>query len=143
MANLQPLIRFRSWQVDEKRRVLAALYEEAVKIEQQKASILAIIERETKAAKESGSFDALRMLGTYVKGAKGRIAGLDDAARRLDTRITIAQDDLRDQFTEMKKIEILHKRRLEEEREKNAKREADVMNEIGLTLYSRGGEGFN
>lgn len=138
MANLNPLIRFRTWQVDEKRRVLAALFEEAIKIEQQKAAILAIIDRETKAAKASGSFDALRMLGTYVKGARARIEGLDEAARRLDTRIQIAQDDLREHFAELKKIEILHKRRLEDERAENARREEAVMNEIGLTLYSRG-----
>lgn len=137
MANLKPLIRYRSFQVDEKRRVLAALYEEASRLEQQKSTILDIMMRETKVAKESGSFDALRMLGTYVAGARKRIAMIDDGIRRLDLRIQLAQDDLREAFTDLKKIEILHGRRLEREREENARREEEVMNEIGLTLFRR------
>lgn len=137
MANLKSLIRFRSFQVDEKRRVLAALYEEAMRIEQKKTVILDTMSRETKAAKESGSFDVLRALGLYVKGAKARLAALDQDIKRIDLRITIAQDDLRDHFTELKKIEILHERRLQDERDKNAKREAEIMDEIGLTIYNR------
>ncbi len=137
MANLKPLIRFRTFQVDEKRRVLAALYEEAYRIEQKKTVILDTMSRETKAAKASGSFDMLRSLGLYVKGAKARLAALDVDIQRMDLRITIAQDDLRDHFTEMKKIEILHERRLQEERDKNARREEEIMNEIGLTLFNR------
>lgn len=137
MANLKPLIRFRSFQVDEKRRVLAALYEDAVKLEQQKASILDVMSRETKAAKESGSFDMLKSLGIYVKGAKARIDNIDQQAKRLDLRIQLAQEDLREHFAELKKIEILHGRRLEEARLANEKREEAVMNEIGLTLHRR------
>ena len=140
MANLKPLIKFRSFQVDEKRRVLAALFEEAVKLEEKRAKILDTIERETKAARVSGSFDMLRSLGTYVKGARLRLDKLADDIRRMDTRITIAQDDLRDHFTELKKIEILHGRRLEQEREKNERREAEIMSEIGITLYNRGSD---
>ncbi len=140
MANLQPLIRYRSFQVDEKRRVIAALYEEASRLEQQKMTILDVMMRETKVAKESGSFDTLRMLGTYVAGAKKRIAMIDESVRRLDLRIQLAQDDLREAFTDLKKIEILHGRRLEREREASARREEEVMNEIGLTLFRRQGE---
>lgn len=138
MANLKPLIRFRSFQVDEKRRVLAALYEEAYRIEQKKTVILDTMSRETKAAKETGSFEMLRALGTYVKGAKARLIRLDEDIKRIDLRITLAQDDLRDHFAELKKIEILHERRLQDERDKNARREEEVMNEIGLTIFNRG-----
>lgn len=138
MANLKPLIKFRSFQVDEKRRVLASLFEEAVKLEEKRTKILDTIDRETKAAKAAASFDMLRSLGTYVKGAKMRLEKLAEEIKRIDLRITIAQDDLRDHFTELKEIEILHGRRLEQEREKNERREAEIMSEIGITLYNRG-----
>lgn len=143
MANLKPLIRFRSFQVDEKRRVLAALYEDAVKLEQQKAVILDTMDREAKAAKNSGSFEVLKSLGIYVKGARARIENIDGQAKRLDLRIELAQEDLREHFAELKKIEILHARRLEDARLENERREEAIMNEIGLTLHRRQEDGAN
>ncbi len=137
MADLKPLIRYRGFQVDEKRRVIAALYEEAYRLEQQKANILNVMARETQVAKESGSFETLRMLGTYVKGARARIVNIDQSAQRLDLRIQLAQDDLREHFAELKKIEILHGRRLAAERAENERREEAMMNEIGITIYGR------
>lgn len=137
MANLEPLIRFRKFQVDEKQRVLASLYDEAYQFEQRKSDILDTISKETKAAREIGSFDILKQLGTYVNGAKVKIAEYDEILERLNLRIELAQNDLREHFSELKKIEILHKRRRDELRARNAAREEALMNEIGILLYNR------
>ncbi len=137
MANLKSLIRFRKFEVDEKQRVLAALYEEAYKFEKRKSDILDTIQAETKIAKKMASFEVLKQLGLYVQGAKMKLSEMDKILERLNLRIELAQNDLRLSFSEMKKIEILHGRRMSEQRAKNEAREEAIMNEIGIMLYNR------
>lgn len=137
MANLKSLIRFRKFEVDEKQRVLSALYEEAYKFEKRKSDILDTIQKETKIAKEIASFEILKQLGIYVQGAKLKLDELNQALERLNLRIELAQNDLRLSFSEMKKIELLHGRRLKVQRIKNEAREEATMNEIGIVLYNQ------
>lgn len=137
MANLKSLIRFRKFEVDEKQRVLSALFEEAYKFEKRKSDILDTIEKETKIAKKMASFEVLKQLGLYVQGAKIKLSEMDQALERLNLRIELAQNDLRLSFGELKKIEILHGRRVAEQRAKNEAREEALMNEIGIILYNR------
>ncbi len=137
MTNLKSLIRFRKFEVDEKQRVLAALYEEAYKFEKRKSDILDTMEAETKIAKKMASFEVLKQLGIYVQGAKINLAEMNQALERLNLRIDLAQRDLQLSFGELKKIEILHGRRMKEQRIENERREEALMNEIGTILYNR------
>lgn len=73
MADLDPLIRYRKYGVDEKRRFLARLYEEAEKLEAARQEAEENIEKERRLAEELGSAESLSALGRYTEAMRRKI----------------------------------------------------------------------
>ena len=137
MADLDSLIRYRKHAVDEKRRMLAKLYEQAESMAQAKKELEEKLEEETRIAHEIGTAESYSDLGNYSVAMKKKIKGFGDSIKEMDVRIAAAQEDMRAAFAELKKIEITQRNR-EEREEAEIKRKEDIeLGEIALDGYRR------
>lgn len=137
MANLDPLIRLYKKTVDDKQTVLADLYREVETLEQKKQSIIDEIAHESEAMKEMDGIDTQSFFGPYVEGMRKKIDEIDDALAALEKKVEIAREDVRAAFAELKKAEITAERRAAEEAREIAKKEGDMLDEIGLDAFRR------
>lgn len=139
MADLDPLIRYRKHQLEEKQKFLAALYKLAEELLTKRTEILDQIEKEKQAlnAEDMAQMGAFSGFGNFLQASKNKINGLQNEEQKLDTRIQIAINDMRNSFGELKKIEITHERRIEAERKKLDARETAIFEEIGLQIYAK------
>ncbi len=137
MADLDPLIRFRKYGLQEKQRRVAALYQEMEALEIRKSNLLQQLEHEKKVSEELGSIDAMTSYVSYSKRVRMTLDQINEAAAGVETRIQIAQDDMRDAFGDLKKIEITQRKRLEEIAKENRKKEDAFFGEVALEGYRR------
>lgn len=138
MARLEPLIRFRKHGVDEKRRTLANLYREVDQLQRHKGELLLQLAREQALAEGSENIETSAYFGRFAQRVRGQIAAVDAALGKLDVRIALAQDDVREAFAEMKKIEITDRERKKREDKARDDKERRELDEIALTGYARG-----
>lgn len=136
MADLSPLIRVRRHVVEQKQKMLAELYRQAEELENQKNKIVAQLDEERRKVQEMG-VGMLSYFGTYVEAAKKKIADLKKSIGKLETRIDIAREDMREAFSELKKIEITQERREDEEQKEIDKKESADLDEIGIETFRR------
>ena len=137
MADLDALIRLRRHRVEEKQKVLADLYRQAEIIEGQKQDLLDTLAREREIAETVDHKDASVYFGLYSDGVHKKVEGLDKDLLQLETRIQIVQDDIREAFADLKRVEIVHKNRQTEERKKQAAKESLDLDEMGIDAYRR------
>jgi flagellar export protein FliJ len=137
MADLKPLIRFRKHLVDEKQKMLSQLYRDAEKIEQSKQAIIDQMDKESALAAEMGSTEAHQFLGRYLEGARKKIKALDASLKKMEVRIAAAQEDIRNAFAEMKKVEIIQTRREDEEERVEDKKESDALDDMGIERFNK------
>jgi flagellar FliJ protein len=137
MADLEPLIRYQKYQMDEKRRFIARLFAEAEKIYGHKARMLEEVARERDYADKALDPYVITGFLSYQGLMKKRVALVNHEIERIEARIQVAQDDLRDEFIELKKYEIVQRRRLERERARLAKLEAALFDATALDGFYR------
>lgn len=137
MADLKALIRLRRHRVDEKQKALADLYRQTEKLEAKKEELIRTLEAEREIAETTEDVEAGAFFGLYAEGVKSKISGIDRDINKLETRIMIAQDDMRQAFAELKQVEIVQKRREKEEAKKLAAKEAAELDEIGIDGFRR------
>ncbi|MGB0718837.1 MAG: flagellar export protein FliJ [Bdellovibrionales bacterium] len=136
MADLNPLIRVRRHALEQKQKALAALYRQLEGLQDEKTRMLEQLEQEQSGA-AGMDVAMLAYLGSYAEGVKTRVQEIDEEALALNTRIDIAREDMRSAFAEVKKLEITQENREDEERREIAKKESDMLDEIGLETYRR------
>ncbi len=134
--DLYALIRVRKHAVEQKQKVVAELYREAEELETQKKTLLEQLAIERHTVDEMG-VEALNYFGHYNKAVKERVEDIDEALGKLEVRIQIAQDNMREAYADLKKIEITQERREDEERAEEKKRESDALDEIAIDAYRR------
>lgn len=139
MADLDPLIRIRKHALEQKQKFLADLYRQAAELEQQKKNLVDTLAEERKKVDEMG-VQALGYFGHYSEAVRGRVEDIDDALRKLNNRIEVAREDMREAFTEMKKIEITQARRDAEEERLLKKKEDAMLDEVALEGFRRKGD---
>lgn len=137
MADLDPLIRYRKYGVDEKRRFLARLYEEAEKLEAARQDAEENVAKERRLAEELGSAEALSALGAYMEAMRLKIKKIDESISKMEKRIAAAQEDMRNAFAEMKKVEITQRGRKEREQSEEQQKEDNELDEIAIGNYRR------
>lgn len=137
MADLDPLIRYRKHGMEEKQRVLAQLYREIEELQAKRQAILDEIKKETDLAEEMATAESSAYLGRYLQGAKSRVAKLDDQIRTMETKIAVAQEDMRNAFAEMKKVEITQRNRKDREKAEEKRKENLELDEIAIDQYRR------
>ena len=137
MADLESLIRYRKHQVDEKRRFLAKLYEQSESMVRTKKEMEEKLKSETLFAHEQKTAEAYSDLGTFSIGIKRQIKGFEESIVEMDVRIAAAQEDMRQAFAELKKIEITQRRRKKRQDAAQKYKEDQELDEIGLETYRR------
>lgn len=136
MAELDSLIRVRTHAIEQKQKFLAELYRKAEELKQQRLDFIAQMQKEKENIQDMG-MEMFVYYENYVKSAKERIAEIEVSEKQLDVRIVAAQDDMRDAFAELKKIEIIQEQRIAEEKAAQNKKESDLMDEIGIDGFRR------
>lgn len=133
---LDPLIRVRRHVVEQKQKFLAELYRQAEELETQKATMLRQHQEEQEKIKTM-DVDMLSYFGPYSEAVKERVAEIDGAIGTLEARIDIAREDMRESFSELKKIEITQENRQKEIADELRKKEDQVLDEVALDNYRR------
>ncbi|MBL4805296.1 MAG: flagellar FliJ family protein [Alphaproteobacteria bacterium] len=136
MADLTGLIRVRTHDLEQKQKTVAELYRQVEELSAQKTELLETLDAEQEKMKDFG-VEMLSYFGPYSDAVHERVEEIDDRTTKLETRIEIAREDMRLAYAELKKIEITHERRLEEEREEEEKRETSTLDEIAIDSYLR------
>jgi flagellar biosynthesis chaperone FliJ len=137
MATLDSLIRLRQYRIDEKRRVIAGLLKEASTYEIRKEALIIECEKERAAVSEIKELNAMTYFMQYERGVTFKMSQLDSALAKINKRIEVAQDDLRDMYAELKKIEITKKNRQSIADAKQKAKDDQAMDEIALQIFRR------
>jgi flagellar FliJ protein len=136
MADLNPLIRVRKHVVDQKQKFLSELYRQAEELERQKQTLLDQMEHERRKLEEMG-VEMLAYFGPYSQAVKERIEEIDESRTKLETRIELAREDMREAFSDLKKVEITQERREEEEQREQDRKETIELDDIGIDGFRR------
>lgn len=136
MADLNPLIRVRRHIVEQKQKFLAELYRQTEELQGKKQNLQTELAEESEKTRSMGA-EMLSYFGSYATAIKTRIRKTIDAINKLETRIDVAREDMREAYAELKKVEITQERREAEEQKEIAGKEADELDEIGIESYRR------
>ncbi len=137
MADLDPLIRLRRYTVDEKQKFLSALYREAENLINKRNELAAQLEREKELAKAEGSPDSISFFGRYAENVRKKLGKFDEHIKKMENRIEGAQEDMRAAFAELKKVEIIKRKRQEREQEKQDHKESQALDEVAIEGFRR------
>ena len=137
MANLKSLIKLRRHTVDEKQKLLADLYRQVEMIEENKQILIDRLRTEREVLDKNGTLEMYAYFGRFSQNIQRSLEWMNVEKQKLEVRIRIAQDDVREAFANMKRIEIV-----QSEREKADKKEADdketrEMDDIGIDGFRR------
>lgn len=137
MADLKSLIRFKSHQLDQKKRALAALYKGRDSIAEEKRGYQEGLQKERKILEEQNDINAQVSYMRYADNVKKRIEDCEKRLEKMDRQILKAQDLMREAFAELKKIETIDERREQDALQAQRKKEDTEMDEIGIDQYMR------
>lgn len=136
MAKLDSLIRVRKHTVEQQQKALAELYRKAEELKEKRDILETELAIESEKSRELQP-DMLEYFSAYVKQTRKTIGTIDRNRERLENQIKLAQEQLREAFAELKKIEIINKRRKDTERVKEEKEESKELDEIGIDGFRR------
>lgn len=138
MTDLDPLIRLNKFELEEKQRFLSKLYRDVERFQKMKAGMLDSLESEKDAVDTNlTDMTMIQSYLAYLGRVRREISLLDNEIERIEARIEVAIEDMREAFGELKKIELTRDRRLQELAEENKKREDALFSEIALEMYRR------
>lgn len=137
MANLKSLIKLRRHNVDEKQKLLAGLYREVEEIERGKNMLIERLRTEREVLDQAGTLEMYAYFGRFSQNIQRMLERLNAEKKKIEMRIVIAQDDVREAFANMKRIEIVQREREKEERKEQSDKETREMDDIGLDGFRR------
>ena len=140
MADLEALIRLRRHTVEEKQKVLAEIFRKVEVLENRKNELLERLENERKALEENLTIETRAYYGRFEGVIRGDVERINTELAKLETRVQIAQEEVRSAFADMKRVEIVHKRRQAEEAQAIKDKESLELDEIGLEGFRRNEE---
>ena len=134
MADLEGILRFRKWELDEKRRELAVLFQERASIEHQiEALDCEMLEQSSMKDSDIGSMT----LGSYIEGARKKRAWLIEDLRKKDEEIADKQDVVSEAFRELKTFEIADRRQKDRVKQELSRQEQAELDDLGLQAYEK------
>lgn len=132
---LATLIRLARLQLDEKRKVLAALLAEEERVKALKAALLAQMAQEAKAV--PADFEAGLTRGAYIKAGLKRAEQFDTQLAQIAQVVEAAREDMAKAFEEVKRYEIADEARKERAAREASKRETKALDEVGSDRHQR------
>lgn len=140
MARLDSLIKVRRYSVEEKQKVLAELFRQVERFEIRKRQFEAEIIKEREALEKEKTPEMLAYFGRYSQIVKRDVGRIEVELKKLDARIRLAQDDIREAFANLKRIEIVAANRKEAERKAQSDKEDSELDAIGIEGFRRNAE---
>jgi hypothetical protein len=140
MANLKSLIKLRRHNVDEKQKVLAELYRQIEIIENNKQILLDRLREERDVLDKTGTLEMYAYFGRFSQNIHRSLERMNVEKQKLEVRIQIAQDDVREAFASMKRIEIVQSERERVEKKEQDDKETREMDDIGIDGFRRKAE---
>lgn len=137
MANLSSLIKLRRHNVEEKQKNLAMLYREAEVIENSRNVLVERLRAERAVLDRTATIEMLAYFGRFSQNINRMIERLNLEKVKLETRINVAQDDVREAFANLKRIEIVQRERDAAEKKEQADKESRELDEIGIEGFRR------
>jgi flagellar FliJ protein len=134
--DLAAIIRLHKYIVDEKRRDLGVLLGEVRELEHRAERLKVELVSEQQAAHASPE-EAGFLYGPYAAAAINRRQQLNDATVEFEEKIAIAQEEMREEFKELKVFEIAKEARDEAEEEERSSEEQRVLDELGQESHRR------
>jgi flagellar protein FliJ len=141
MKGYDSLIRLHRWQLDERRRDLAALEEMAAKLHAERMRLDAEDERERAVA--AASPEAALTYAGYARGLIDRRHRLERSQAEVAEQILRARAALAEAFQDVKRYEIAAASRQKQQEQREARRQQQLMDELGIEGFRRktaGGE---
>lgn len=136
MAKLDPLIRVRKHTIEQKQKFLASLYVKAEELKQQQDTLETQLAIETEKTKDLGA-EMMGYFGAYADSVNIQLEELDVVRKHMEDRIKMAQEDVRNAFADLKKIEIINDRRQSEALADMDKKESEELDEIAINMFRR------
>jgi len=128
---LAKLVRVKEWTVDEKRRALGAKLRELEELEQARIRLEEEVLAEQRAATDSPN-EAGLLYGTYAEGVIHRREQFDAAIESKEAEVAAAREQLNEAYRELKKYEVLRDNRVRREQAERDRKEALMLDELGL-----------
>jgi flagellar protein FliJ len=132
---LRSLIRLHRWQLDERRRDLATLEDLAAKLREEHQKLDAEDERERAVA--SASPEAAYGYAGYARSLIDRRRKLERTQAEVAEQIARAREALAEAYQEMKRYEIAAASRQRQLEEREAKRQQQTLDELGVEGFRR------
>ena len=136
MARLDSLIRVRKHAIEQKQKFLAELYKQAEELKNQRDALETQLAIESEKTKDMDA-EMLGFFAPYTEAVRVRIEDINEDREKLEIRIKSAQDDMRDAYAELKKVEIINERRIAEEMAEIEKKESEELDDIALDSFRR------
>ncbi len=136
MTDLDSLIRVRRHTVEEKQKALSALYKQADALQNERDTL-----ETQRAIEREKAKDADPMLqgffASYSQNVDDQLEVLDKKRMSVERKISLAQEDVREAFGDLKKIEIIDERRKAEHLAEIEKKEMDFLDEAAINGFMR------
>jgi len=135
MTALDSLIRLHRWQLDERRRQLAALESLGEKLRHEEGRLIAEEAHEQAVATSSPA--AAVTYGAYAAQLVERRRKLTQSLASLEQQLALAREALSDSYREVKRYEIAAATRAAQQRKRAARLQQRTLDEIGIEGYRR------
>lgn len=137
MAKLDSLIRLRRHGVDEKQKMLAELYRQVERFEVRRQQFEAELMKERQALENERTPEMLAYFGRYSQIVKRDMGRIELELKKLDTRVRAAQDDVREAFANLKRIEIVQDARQAADKKAQDDKESAELDAMGIEGHRR------
>ncbi len=140
MADLKSLIRLRKHGVEERQKVIANLLRDIEALEEKRDAFRQKLEEERRVFETQGAKGLMDMrpyFGMFQERVNRNVEMINGHISKLEIRLRVLQDDLRDAFADMKKVEIIQRNREAAEAKKQNKKETAELDEIGIEGFRR------
>jgi len=135
MAGLESLIKLHKHELDEKRQVLAKLYDVQDILKKEQKKIEDEFAREKDSIKDGG--DTSFIFADYSEAVKIRLEVNAKKQRDIEENIEEAKDSMMETFSELKKYEKTQELREKKKQDKLNKKESQELDNIGIERFRR------
>jgi flagellar FliJ protein len=137
MADLKSLIRLRRHGVDEKQKIIADLYRQIEAFEQRRQHLLDQLTAERKLLDATTQVEMLAYFGRFSEAVAQDVLRINGQISKLEVRLRIAQDDMRNAFADLKRVEIVQRNREQTAKDEAQAKETMELNEMGIEGFRR------
>lgn len=135
MSQFEQLVRLRTWELDEKRRILGELQRAANALHQRRRDLDDELAREKAVA--AGSVDGMMTFTAFTSRMRKRMEEMDRRIAEAEEQVEAANEVVRDAFGELRKVEIAKQRFDEREAIRLARIEQAQLDEMAQQIHRR------